>query len=209
MTEKKQKHRIGMGSASLLVAAIVLLVSGAKGDISGSAHDFSSEAWSGYEICVVCHTPHNAQAAVAPLWDHEITTEVFTPYDSPTMDVWKPGNPGGVSRLCLSCHDGITSVDAYGGRAGSVLITGDANLNDAASLTNDHPISFPWKHQTSQPCSNMCHDFSGGEPVLPVFDHMIECATCHDVHNGSNVPKLLRISNDGSALCLTCHTSLL
>jgi predicted CXXCH cytochrome family protein len=34
----------------------------------------------------------------------------------------------------------------------------------------------------------------------------VSCVTCHDVHNaGAQEDGLLRISNEGSALCLTCH----
>jgi predicted CXXCH cytochrome family protein len=34
----------------------------------------------------------------------------------------------------------------------------------------------------------------------------VSCVTCHDVHNGSgNTDGLLRLNNQGSALCLTCH----
>ncbi len=32
----------------------------------------------------------------------------------------------------------------------------------------------------------------------------VECSTCHDVHEYTNIP-FLRISNSGSALCVTCH----
>jgi predicted CXXCH cytochrome family protein len=32
----------------------------------------------------------------------------------------------------------------------------------------------------------------------------VECATCHDPHSDTN-PTFLRISNTGSAVCLTCH----
>ncbi len=33
----------------------------------------------------------------------------------------------------------------------------------------------------------------------------VECATCHDPHNDN--PMFLRISNEGSRLCLSCHDS--
>lgn len=35
-------------------------------------------------------------------------------------------------------------------------------------------------------------------------NNRVECATCHDPHTTDN-PTFLRISNDGSGLCLTCH----
>lgn len=48
-------------------------------------------------------------------------------------------------------------------------------------------------------------DRTSGAPVTGNMPS-VSCVTCHDVHNGSGVPNgLLRMSNDGSALCLTCH----
>jgi predicted CXXCH cytochrome family protein len=32
----------------------------------------------------------------------------------------------------------------------------------------------------------------------------VQCTSCHDPHR-SDTPTFLRKSNDGSALCLTCH----
>jgi len=32
----------------------------------------------------------------------------------------------------------------------------------------------------------------------------VECASCHDPHSENNT--FLRVSNDGSAVCLACHT---
>ncbi len=49
-------------------------------NIAGSAHDFSGEAWNAAgEICIPCHTPHNADitAANAPLWNHELTAATY------------------------------------------------------------------------------------------------------------------------------------
>ena len=42
------------------------------------------------------------------------------------------------------------------------------------------------------------------ETELKLFDGQILCTTCHDPHGG-NVA-LLRLPNQGSALCLDCHT---
>lgn len=43
-------------------------------------------------------------------------------------------------------------------------------------------------------------DFSGSTSAQP----SVECASCHSVHDNTYAP-FLRISNDGSALCLGCH----
>lgn len=66
------------GVLSWLVRAGLLL--GAQfafaGTITGSSHDFTTQAWSGGRICVACHTPHKANTSVAdaPLWNHTNST---------------------------------------------------------------------------------------------------------------------------------------
>ena len=102
---------------SALLVALGLTGGQAFADIVGSAHDFSNSGFSGNEICVVCHTTHNADTTVteAPLWNHELTSQTFSMYSSPTMDAAQDAQPTGSSKLCLSCHDGATAIDAYGG----------------------------------------------------------------------------------------------
>ncbi|MFC2163965.1 cytochrome c3 family protein [Acidobacteriota bacterium] len=195
-----------------IVVCLLAFTSSTFGQISGSAHDFSAtvHTWNTTgEICIVCHTPHNADTTVpdAPLWNHEVTTAVFTLYSSPTMDI-APSQPEGVSRLCLSCHDGTIALDSYGGATGTTNITGDYNLT--TDLSDDHPVSIFWDHQTEDPegACGKCHSQHGGQitnPYLPFFDQKVECATCHDVHNTSTYTKLLRLPLAGSELCLYCH----
>lgn len=202
--------------ASSLAVRIVVLVfvcapDIAQAGITGSAHDFSAQGWSGGQICVACHTPHNADTSVteSPLWNHQTTTSTYTTYTSPTMG-FPPGQPRAVTKLCLSCHDGTVALDSFGGMSGSTFISGAANLG--TDLSDDHPVSVEWRHQTVE-TSPFCANCHFGSPRKIVFfgsgvtgDIWIECATCHDVHNGSpaNV-KLLRRTMVGSDLCLTCH----
>jgi len=179
------------------------------GVIQGSAHDFSAQSWSNGEICLPCHTPHNADNTVlsAPLWNHQVTSATFTIYSSPSM-VTTPEQPREPSKLCLSCHDGTIALDSFGGSSGSNFMTGSANLD--IDLSDDHPISIYWSHQndilTSAGCIR-CHnpnptDFN---PILPFFDRYIECPTCHDPHNTSNNPRLLRKPLANSEICFHCH----
>lgn len=178
--------------------------------ITGSAHDFSSRGWSNGEICIACHTPHNADTTQmdAPLWNHEVTNAVFALYSSPTLDS-TPVQPRGISKLCLSCHDGTIALDSFGGNSGSNYISGSAMIDTV--LTNDHPISIYWSHQVefntgSGTCLN-CHNPTPTEfnPILPFFDRYLECATCHDVHNTVGYDHLLRLPLANSELCLHCH----
>lgn len=45
----------------------------------------------------------------------------------------------------------------------------------------------------------------GSIPGANTGEPFVECASCHDPHTEAN-PTFLRISNDGSAVCLACHT---
>ncbi|MGB2907026.1 MAG: cytochrome c3 family protein [Candidatus Aminicenantaceae bacterium] len=179
--------------------------------IVGSPHDFSGAGWSGGEICLPCHTPHNADNTVpdAPLWNHAVTSATFTVYNSPTMDV-TPVQPQGNSKLCLSCHDGTVALDSFGGSTGTDFIDAAGDLT--TDLSDDHPVSVFWNHQTggagSGPYCNNCHaSHNPGQQlsVLPFFDHYVECSTCHNVHNGTGNAYLLRLPLTGSTLCLYCH----
>ena len=200
---KKWLCCLGTLGAVLLLAPVPT-----SGGIAGSAHDFSAQGWSGGKVCLSCHTPHNADATVdgAPLWNHEVTAATYTLYGSPSM-VGATEQPRSVSRLCLSCHDGTVALDSFGGVTGGTFINDSAKIE--TNLTDDHPISIRWQHQNDMSngvCLN-CHSIHPPAFVseLPFFDGYVECATCHDVHNGTQYGKLLRMSRQGSQLCLHCH----
>ncbi|MCU7921328.1 MAG: cytochrome C [Candidatus Thiodiazotropha sp. (ex Dulcina madagascariensis)] len=205
--------RIGMCRT---VAVCVLFTSTfpAVAAIQGSVHDLSASGLSDGEICNVCHVPHNTDVtADAPLWNHTISTAVYTVYNSPTMDVTaeQPG-PGSFSRLCLSCHDGTIALDSYGGSTtgGTTFIDPRANLG--TDLSDDHPVGIQWIHQTQRSGSDCfnCHDplnlSARPGKELTFYNGKVECPSCHDVHNGQPAnTKLLRKTINGSALCLHCH----
>lgn len=193
-----------IASAITIIVAVTL----STADITGSGHDFSQYSWAESEICKPCHTPHNANETVAtPLWNHQLTTATYTLYAglSDSSDIQQPGI---MSRLCLSCHDGTVAVDSYATNIGNHYITGDALIS--TDLSNDHPIGIKWEHQGGNVSCFNCHDVTPGGDLfsseLPFYeDARIECMTCHEPHNKENIPGMLRISNTGSALCLHCH----
>ena len=182
--------------------------------IVGSAHDFSGETWNASgEICITCHTPHNADATIAdaPLWNHQSTAATFTVYNSGTLDA-TVGQPDGSSKLCLSCHDGTVAVDNFGGNTtGTEVITGDALVG--TDLSNDHPVSFVYDAALATTDGGLYDPTTtnSGMPAGGTIDddmlisNKLQCSSCHDVHNGSGVAKLLVKNNNASALCLTCH----
>lgn len=193
-----------------LMAIWALLPPGAFATIVGSVHDFSGSPFSGGQICIVCHAPHNTATGEEPLWNHALTTATFTLYSSSTLDATM-GQPQGVSKLCLSCHDGTVAIDSFGGATGTSFIPGPANLG--IDLSNDHPISFEYDPVAAADAE--INPRSGVDPNLLFFTNAaltnsLECGTCHDVHNvevvgGIGGDPLLRASKLSSAICLECH----
>ena len=125
---------LGVFSASALAQTVV-----------GSAHDLSDDFTTpDNQVCIYCHAPHNALVAV-PLWNHASTAQTFTMYSSSTLDNTIAGQPSSISKQCLSCHDGVTNIDAYGGGAGTenmgTTFPGSGAIM-GTDLGNDHPVSI-------------------------------------------------------------------
>lgn len=190
----------------------------ATGDMVGSAHDLQAEIASLDDICSVCHLPHANSAAGTDglLWNHELSqVGTYTIYQS---DTTTGGQPGPVSQLCLSCHDGTVAVDSFfGGTAliGSYTYGGTAF---GSSLADDHPIGMAYDESRAEmaPLITPVTWNALGEPAGSIQDmvfgvSLVECASCHDVHNTQSSDDgigsgLLRVSNTDSGLCTTCHT---
>ncbi len=245
---------------------------GAGTGIRGSKHDLSS--FTGLDsiypsqqlvggakdpldrVCIWCHAPHHSMVSAdaagigyLPLWNHAVTNQTYTLYESNfgegpaasglsgvgvagnanqfadrhLLNAKTSGNlgqPGGVSRLCLSCHDGSVAVNEYGrapqrdySRSG-----GGAKINaqfkiggNPYGLLNHHPIGFNY-------LSVALVDDEIANPATPIGVGMttigtllykgtqMECVTCHDVHNTKNTGETFLWKSDRqSAFCLTCH----
>jgi predicted CXXCH cytochrome family protein len=199
----------------LTAAALCLVATSASaGTIVGSAHDFTLEDWSGGEICLACHAPHNnVNASGETLWNHTESSATYEVYSSPTFSQ-TADQPSGTSKLCLSCHDGTVALDSYGGATGAEFINGGAagGTNFGTDLTNDHPISFPYVVGSEELAATTTAVTFGNGDTGAIADMLyggsVECSSCHDVHNTKTAAdtKLLLIDNAASALCLTCHT---
>lgn len=173
------------------------------------------------EVCVSCHTPHQAAGAAGqdPLWNHTGTsTAAFGIYASDTLNA-VPAEIGGaamgaqsVSMLCMSCHDGTVSVvsmynvpnagavtpAAVAGRISAAgLITSNSNMG--TSLSNDHPVNFTYNAALVTADGGLA-----APPAALLIGGMVQCSSCHNVHDPANVP-FLTMSNTASALCLQCH----
>jgi cytochrome c553 len=243
-------------------------------------------------VCVFCHTPHNATVSngidALPLWNHDISADHdFASY------TWATPNNGaatiadaltGPSRLCMSCHDGATSVDEHGealSQSGTKavsatfaggLVMGRGSLGK--DLSNTHPIGFDYpairasrnahslggttvfnvtgttsdteiinesntyagsiENSTVAGSYNHVTKLSGGKQIVDNLyqgggQHIMTCATCHEVHNKENVTQenyqggflpstlggaqtgqaapnyFLYAKQQNSLICLSCH----
>ncbi|MBD3867894.1 MAG: cytochrome c3 family protein [Acidobacteria bacterium] len=195
----------------LIISAVVMLASSiSMAAILDSAHDLSTGTTGiGSEICVFCHTPHQAQA-VSPLWNHTLSSATYVMYGSGSTTLQNAptifdGGDNVISALCLSCHDGTVAVGSiahnYDNTAGANLngygvITGDGNVG--TNLANDHPINM-----TYGGTGIGLNDATTITSVL--YGDTVQCASCHEVHNESANGFLLRVANTNSDLCTDCH----
>jgi predicted CXXCH cytochrome family protein len=160
--------------------------------------------------CTPCHTPHGGDTSVseAPLWNHTLTSTTFTLYSTETLNATM-ASPDGMSKLCLSCHDGSVKMDAYGGAGGANTITGNALIG--VDLSGEHPVSFTYNDALATADGGLNAPTTtdsglGGKITGDLLSSSkMQCTSCHDVHNGASVAKLLRKSNANDALCTTCH----
>jgi hypothetical protein len=206
----------------LLTAALLLFAAQPiwAATITGSQHDFTSKNWSGGRICIACHVAHKSDTSVtdAPLWSHVNSTQTYTLYSSPTMNAGTMSQPSGLSKLCMSCHDGTVAVDSFGGMTGTTTITPVNNLG--TSLADDHPIGFTYNTALAtadgalfDPNTKTVTIGSGGQTKtgtiasLLLFNGKLECSSCHDVHNTFTVgaSHLVKLPEAGSQICLACH----
>jgi len=205
-----------MKKFSLFLTFAILFVASQSGycQITGSAHDFSAQSWNtSSQICIVCHTPHNANTTVlnAPLWNHALSTvATYTMYSSATMNS-TAGQPDGSSKLCLSCHDGTVALENFGGvTTGTNVMTGGALMG--TTLNNDHPISITYDAALAAADGGLFNPtttqsgLGGTITATMLIANKMQCSSCHDVHNSAGTAGgLLLKANTASALCLTCH----
>ncbi len=143
---------------------------GASTPSGGSVPNRTVKATTETQICVFCHTPHGATLGPMPLWNRKLSNAQYTVYTSSSLDAnaiqGSLDQPGGSSKLCLSCHDGtlaIGSVNVLNGLGSAVQqqsITMDGTdpgdfmpasgaatgytRNLGIDLRNDHPISVDY-----------------------------------------------------------------
>ncbi|MFZ5998827.1 MAG: hypothetical protein ACOYW7_15260 [Nitrospirota bacterium] len=116
-----------------------------------------------------------------------------------TTDTIRTFQPGAVSKLCLSCHDGSVAVNTYGAFKDSNSSSkhdGDVRIIDAqegrfgigvrGDLRNHHPVGL--EYAAVRAVNNEIADITMSVTSTKTIEDLlwngrIECPTCHDVHN--------------------------
>jgi hypothetical protein len=216
--------------ATIALMALALMAQNVSAGITGSLHDFGSLGWAKNQICLPCHTPHNAivrdSSGVVlrgPLWNHTLSTNVtYKLYVDPETGNEVTGQVDTNSRLCLSCHDGTVAPDSFGGLTGTQQMADRWLVGKNADLTNDHPIGDAAIWPTPNPAylvDPALRATAGIMPLRPMSDGRLAvgCTSCHEPPNRKNQLHMLWVKNDGpattvdgravsgSALCMNCH----
>jgi hypothetical protein len=235
-------------SAFSLLAATSFALPGPKITENGNKHNLSyynSGANLNYlasdpndprarQICIFCHTPHNAVSSRS-LWNRRDTNQTFGHYSSPNLHIANElkadsnyNEPNGSSRLCLSCHDGVTALGAVvrGPQSSgtNISINGSPdtintiNVFDRVKVTNNHhPVSFNYAGKVYEALIVDGYKLPppGGKVKLD-RDGRMQCTTCHDPHQTKDTAQPFWVLEDTGgipsshdAVCLTCHNAYL
>ncbi len=201
-----------------LVFLVILLVSFVTivktQPVADSSHNLTIILEGSGQSCEYCHLSHNPKSEEPPRWNHtpsQVTS--YSIYSNETLDAI-PQDLGNIStaemnisQICLSCHDGTIAIESrHNFLGGTTFVTGDALIG--VDLTNDHPVNFIYdtglaaidKDLVSPASINSVDE----EGQIPLFAGKLQCSSCHDVHDNTNPPFLVK-NNAGSALCLSCH----
>jgi len=220
ISEMGNKHNFSYANISANFRAVP------GGDVPG--YDRSSQ------ICVFCHTPHSSSSE-GPLWNRVATTKSFFKHfssstlaidDAALKDSADYGQPTGSSRLCLSCHDGVTALGAVfttPSVASSVNIqftnkrTGQTGANVAIgyeTYSTHHPVSFKYSQTVinllrGAPYNKTEYQWQPNIDVKLDKQERMQCITCHDPHQDkSDVPGPTNpfwAAKTYAEVCVTCH----
>ena len=192
------------------------------------------------QICIFCHTPHSATPE-STLWSRpDPNTTSFPLYNSALVIRGDyPGSPAGskersqykndgsvtypsgASRLCLSCHDGVTAIGILSDGT-SIAMVGAQDLVTGTSiidLSTSHPISFVYDNAVLgdlEAAKSGTYQLPLNPAIFTPLDgeNKMQCTTCHDPHedtmvDGYSVPfwrhRATPVDTPYTDVCNQCH----
>lgn len=183
--------RIDKGANQVLVAVALALVLATTALADARSHDASGAK------CEACHTPTAEQnpSTSAPRWNPLGIARGYQPFAG--TGITRPATGDGSSFVCLSCHDNSVGVGHVPGTRVSYL-----------NLEGSHPVGVPYtsplRRTRLRDAATQPSGLGGTIASDLLVAGRVECVSCHDRHHRGDGTSL-RLSNEGSALCLTCH----
>jgi hypothetical protein len=239
MMDRRSGYAAGLAALALWLGAATadaaITVTDKISDVRGTKHNLSAapngsatpsggtvpvravKASSETEVCVFCHTPHEAEsissgagssALGAPLWNRKLSGQTYTPYSSSSMDADAEelaAGPGGSSKLCLSCHDGTMAIDKVNALAGA--------KNATIAMTSASPVKMPAGAASTGFTRDLGTDLSSDHPISFTYSAALagldgELRGPDGVIVGNRVrgtvPPKMPLEN-GQMQCATCH----
>ncbi|USN99285.1 MAG: hypothetical protein H6810_01000 [Phycisphaeraceae bacterium] len=206
------------GHAGSSFLAATLLLGGAAPaqqlSVVDSPHNLSASgpgsirASSEQQVCIFCHAPHNT-SPIRPLWNRTMPVDAYSIYTSRSLDA-EPGQPTGMSKMCLSCHDGTIAIGAVFSRQNPIPMSGGVSTMPmgpgllGTDLRDDHPISFVYDSSLAAADPKLRNPATLPHEIQLDSNGEMQCTTCHDAHNNA-FGSFLVMDNIGSALCVECH----
>ena len=178
------------------------------------------------QICIFCHTPHSARS-VAPLWGRPDSTATFgiragLQISDPAIvntTLYRTGAdyPNGATKVCLSCHDGVTAMGILANGNEFVMTTPPIlSANFDIDLSTSHPVSFVYNSDVRDYLHLQSPSYQPWSTAYLDSEYRVQCTTCHQPHKdtkgvGSGIYPFWRRGNgeagDYDPVCNSCHTS--
>ncbi len=221
----------------LAVCIFILVPLLALAGISNSKHNLSAsgpgpvKALSESQICIFCHTPHNASPSKA-LWNQAPPVNHIN-YWSPTLKSYRSQAEAppidGFSKLCLGCHDGTVALGSALRRQEDIQMFTVEGVVDASGkllpgaeghvgtdLSGSHPISIVFDEAL---VARRNSDRRLMHLKWPIADRDVrlyptqggrgvQCTSCHEPHDavagGEGTPPFWQKATY-EEVCLVCH----
>lgn len=240
--------------AALLWSSICFAAPGELGDNGGNndnPHNLSSLSPAGKavqantetQICIFCHTPHGASPKstlwgrpnpTGPLGGFPTLTTISLGIDDPVVGGFNTTHygdttsgyeyPNGTSKLCLSCHDGVTAIGtlATGDSIDMTISTLDTRTSQI-DLSRSHPISFIYNTTVEAYLDTLRSNSyivpAAGSGYLETDSAgvtRVQCTSCHQPHQDTKgtaggIYPFWRagggLAADYNTVCNACHTA--
>lgn len=167
------------------------------GSISRSGDMFLRAGETGFALCATCH---QTNAGGRPAMHGSMPLRAHMQSEN-SMAATVPAAFGPSASLdresasCVACHDGLVGPDV------------DFKLQDngfarvGGVMPQSHPIGVPYA--PGKRGSIALRQISLLDSRIRLFDGRVGCGSCHSLYSSER--HLLVMSNQGSALCMSCH----